>query len=225
MTEPGAALVLAALLQAGGPPPAEPAPDAAKVVLPTVRSGAPEEVGKCYDPAARRAGAEGRLEIVVTVQADGSVGAIEFPPGAEAWQQTTARCLVGLATFTPGMRDGVPVAARVRVPVNFTLDDDGPQRQHELSYPKLVSSPDDIEDSYRACYPPDEVTLAQPKYRVTVTEHGRATDIELVESSGLDVMDAAGRCMLERFRFEPMRRDQAAMRATFVLPVILRPPK
>jgi len=225
MPEPGAALVLAAVLQAAGPAPAAPPPEAAQIVPATVRGGAAEDAGNCYDPAARRAGAEGRLEIVVTVQADGSVGNIEFPPGTEAWQESTARCLVGLATFTPGTRDGVAVASRVRVPVNFTLPDDDPERPHELTYPKLISSPDDIEDAYRTCYPPNEVTLAQPKYRVTVNEHGRATDIELVDSSGLDAMDVAGRCMLEHFRFEPMRRDREALRATFVLPVILRPAK
>jgi TonB family protein len=118
----------------------------------------------------------------------------------------------------------VPVAAELSLPNVFSLDY-GEGTSGELDYPKLVTTSDEAEEAYRACYPPDELTTGKPLYRITINSRGKTTKIELVESTGLGWLDSAGRCILERLRFEPARVGKSPVDATMTIPIVLRPPK
>ncbi len=196
--------------------------EATTITHPTVDYGNPRETNRCYSPRARRTGSEGRTLVVVRIEADGSIGDMVFSPGIEPWQEETARCVLGLAKFTPGKRGGVPVVSEAQVPIHFFLDT-GPGDAPTLTTPQLVSTAAEIEDACRACYPPDSLSIAEPQYRVTFSERGKATDIALVGSSGDEALDRAGRCMIENLRFEPTKRDGVRVRSTVTMPILMRP--
>ena len=193
---------------------------AAAISPPKIQKGSSGKVGNCYSLYARRTGRQGLLHVVATIEPDGHVSQIEMPPGIDSWQEETARCVMGVLKFEPGTRDGVPVAAKVQVPLNFALED-----SEKISILKVASTKPEIEDAYRKCYPPDAFALAEPKYRVTVNAKGKATKIELVESVGDAALDQAGVCMLESVTFQPTMQGKHPVESTAILPVTLRPPK
>lgn len=220
-----AVLVLAAFLQVtDAAPPASLSTAEPEITPPRMQKGNAREFDKCYPQRARRAGSEGRTVVAVSIEADGSVSEMEFAPGIEPWQEETARCVISLAKFTPGKRGGVAVPAQVHVPINFYLET-GSAKAPVVTNPKLVSTPVEIEDAYRACYPPDSLAIAQPKYRVSFNERGNMTEMDLVESSGDEALDVAGKCVLGKLKFEPTRRNKRAVRSTVTMPILLRPPK
>jgi TonB family protein len=74
-----------------------------------------------YSEEARRKGIEGKIQLLVTVKTDGSVGDVKIKrslgPGLDEQAITTIRTW----RFTPAMKDGVPVAVQVTVEVQFQL--------------------------------------------------------------------------------------------------------
>ena len=220
-----AAAVMAAIL---GAPAAPPSPETASVVAgttpPRILPANQAAINNCYSGYGRRLGGEPRTIVGVTVAPDGSVGEVTFEPGTLPWQQQTARCIVSQTKFEPAVRNGVPVAATVQLPIQFSLRD---LEGHTTfaSDPRLRSTPEEIEDAYRACYPPDMASIARPQYDVTIDARGKVTASILVESSGDASMDRAGHCMFERIRFDPATRDDRPVSATLTLPMLVRPPK
>ncbi|HRI72578.1 MAG TPA: TonB-dependent receptor, partial [Polyangium sp.] len=89
-----------------------PAPAPAPVLVPPQIQGTPE--------AAYPAGGQGDAEVilVITVQKDGSVGQVEVAQGKEPFA-TAAKEAATKFRFTPGTRNGDPVAAKIRFAVSF----------------------------------------------------------------------------------------------------------
>ena len=195
-------------------------PDEPVVVPPTTQATSSEEISKCYSQTARRAGEEGRLLVTATIEADGSLGQYELPAGVEPWQAETAKCVLGVLKFQPGTVDGVPVAARATFPIIFALIGNPP-----IQFIKLVSTEAEFDEANRACYPPDLNVSATPKYRTTVSRLGKATKVEVVESSGNKKLDEAGICLLKRLKFQPAMAGDEKIVITSVFPVPLSPPK
>jgi TonB family protein len=179
-----------------------------------------ERIGKCYAWSARRSGSEGRLIVVVTVEADGRISGFKLPAGVNRWQEETANCVMELLKFEPATMDGVAVAASAQVPIDFALIG-----AEKLTYPTLASTETELEEAYRACYPADELATAQPKYRATISPTGKATKVTLVESAGIESIDQAGICVMKMLRFHPARRGKEAIQSTAIMPIVLRPPK
>jgi TonB family protein len=86
-----------------------------------------------------------------------------------------------------------------------------------------VPTPDEIESMYRICYPPDELAVVEPHYRVLMTRTGKVRQIELVESTGVPALDQAGVCMLAKLKFQPARHRGMPIETTVVMPIRLRP--
>jgi protein TonB len=82
------------------------------------------KVAPFYPLSARAKGIEGKVELVLVVQTDGSVSDIEVTdsfPG-NVFVQAALRA-VRQWRFKPGTKDGQPVATRVRLPLRFQLED------------------------------------------------------------------------------------------------------
>lgn len=193
-------------------------PSAPRIVPPRMHHEKPEVFTDCYARSARRAGAEGRVEVELTVGPDGRVRDYQLPAGIERWQEVTARCVIERLSFEPATRDGVPFAAKLRFPLNFSIEGFDP-----LTLARLAASDDELDAAVRSCYPGDRQEIASPKYRVTVNVRGWPSQVMLVESSGDKKLDAAGACVLKKVRYEPARRGERPVMSTLLVPVTLRP--
>lgn len=220
-----AAAVMAAIL---GAPEATPPPETTSAVSgtkpPRILPSNQAAINNCYSRTGQRRGGEGRTLVEVTIAPDGSAGDVKFAPGIVPWQEQTARCVISQMKFEPGMHDGVPVAAQVKFPIQFSIKDDMGSTSL-VTEPRLRSTHEEIEDAYRACYPPDTVSVARPQYSVTFDSRGSVTASTLVESSGDPSLDRAGLCMFERVKFDPAKRDDKPVGTTLTLPMLVRPPK
>ncbi|BEV72238.1 hypothetical protein THUN1379_17200 [Paludibacterium sp. THUN1379] len=76
-----------------------------------------------YPESARSRGAEGRVEVQVTLASDGRVTAVKLTrsSGDEELDQA-ALDLLRRGTYTPAQRAGVPIASRLRMTVPFRLN-------------------------------------------------------------------------------------------------------
>ena len=162
----------------------------------------------------------GRVVVGVSIAADGNPTVVSVPPGTVDWQEETARCAVRTMSFEPGTRDGVPVAAEVDVPINFSIEGTA-----DVTYLRVATSDEELERALRHCYPADEISMATPKFRVDVDSRGRTVDFELVESSGVATLDEAGACMLESISFQPTKQGDRPVSSTAIVPITVRPPK
>src|SRR5690606_13089217 len=76
-----------------------------------------------YPPSAVRSGIEGTVILVISIDAKGNVLDIEVEKSSR--NRDLDRAAIDAARkwrFSPEIRNGAPVASRVRVPVDFTLD-------------------------------------------------------------------------------------------------------
>jgi outer membrane biosynthesis protein TonB len=194
-------------------------PAAPSVIPPRLVYVNPDELTDCYARSARRAGAEGRIQIGLTIEPDGRVSRYELPPGIEPWQKVTAECVIARLRFEPATRDGVPFTTRIEFPLNFALEGTVP-----LTLAKLVASDDEVEAATRHCYPADRQETATSQYRVTVNVRGWPSQVMLVESSGDKKLDHAGACVIKKLRFEPAKRGEQPVMSTLLMPITLRPP-
>ena len=75
-----------------------------------------------YPERARRAGAEGVVGVRLVLAADGSVRAVELTRSSGSWLLDEAALAAARAsTFTPALRDRVPVAAEAEASYRFVL--------------------------------------------------------------------------------------------------------
>jgi TonB family protein len=191
-----------------------------EVKPPTTVANSGKNVGHCYDLSARRSGNEGHVNVKAIVGTDGRVSEYSLPPGIDAWQERTARCVLAELQYAPAQYKGVPIPAAVAIPIHFVLEG-----SLNFTNIKLVSGEVEIEEAYRACYPPDQLAVAEPQYRVTVDKSGKVDEVTLVASAGDAGLDEAGACVLKRLTFEPARRGGMRTSTTVVMPIPLRPPQ
>jgi hypothetical protein len=158
--------------------------------------------------------------VQATVGTDGRIRSHELTPGVEPWQAKTAECVMPLLRFEPAMKDGSPTEAVVSLPLVFSFRGSDP-----VTLPTMTTPAPETEEIYRACYPPDQLAIAEPRYRVALSRAGKARKIEIVESTGLESLDQAGVCVLERLQFEPARHKNVAIETSAIIPIRLRPPK
>ena len=189
------------------------------VLPPTLQAWSPAAIGKCYPESAWQEGKEGQVLVTANIEADGSLRDFELPIGISRWQEMTANCVMRVLKFQPATRDGVPVAGRATFPISFNMLGGTP-----IEYFKIVSTQAEFEAANRTCYPPDLRATATPKYRATITRRGKATKIEVVESTGDDRLDAVGVCVLKLLKFQPSMRGNDRLESTAVFPVPLNPP-
>lgn len=184
---------------------------------------APESIySNCYPDSARYEQREGRLTVNFTVEPDGSVSNVIFPSGIEPWLRKAALCMLRKVQFTPGTLDGKPVAASAKLPINFNLTDLSGESV-ELDWPQLLSTAQDLERAYRACYPEDALGMQTARYKLTVGTDGRARKVQVVESGGDPTLDEVGICIIGLLQFTPTQRGGQSVVSTLSLPLRVRP--
>lgn len=94
-----------------------------------------ESVEATYPLKARAAGREGRVELTVTVLADGSVGEVEVATSGGEELDVAAVAAVRQWRFKPARRGDEAVAARITIPFQFSLTE---QEQAETDAPQLA---------------------------------------------------------------------------------------
>jgi len=102
------------------PPPARPSvPDRAAAAIAETHTAPP------YPTLARRLGAQGKVTLRLSVQADGSVGKAEVvtSSGRPDLDQAAAQWITGHWTYRPAIRGGIPATAQVMAAVDFNLSD------------------------------------------------------------------------------------------------------
>jgi len=193
------------------------------VVAPQLRS--PDTgYSECYPASARRLGREGRLFVTVTINADGSLGDVEYPPGTEPWQEVIARCLFQKMQFAAGTRDGKPVTMQATLPVNFQLADQSGNLT-PTSWPTIRSTPEEYAAALRDCYPAGSSATQESQYKITVGVDGWARNIEMLQSGGDAALDKAGQCVLRKLRFRPAQQGGMAVKSTITFPLKVEPPR
>ncbi|MDH5491771.1 MAG: TonB family protein, partial [Myxococcales bacterium] len=78
-----------------------------------------ERVEARYPPAALEEGREGTLQLLITVEADGGVGEVRVLSPLAPDLEAAAIEAVRRWRFRPAMREGRPIASRIRVPFVF----------------------------------------------------------------------------------------------------------
>lgn len=78
-----------------------------------------------YPVECRRRSIEGIVLLEVAVDAAGRVTGVEVVRGAHRKLDEAAKLAAGQASFRPALSCGEAVAAKVRLPVRFSLSDDG----------------------------------------------------------------------------------------------------
>ena len=102
------------------PPPQPPAvPDRAASAIPETHTSPP------YPTMARRLGAQGKVTLRLSVQADGSVTQAEIvtSSGRQDLDQAAVGWITGHWTYRPAIRGGAPAASQVMAAVQFNLSD------------------------------------------------------------------------------------------------------
>ena len=145
----------------------------------------------------------------LTVAADGRISSVALPAGSEPLMREAAQCIAAGLRAEPALRDGVPVASEVTVPLLFWLhdarDDGGPAPA--FARPVLGSRPEQVEAAYRGCYPAGLGREAEVQLAITVTEAGKVRSARILEGSGEPALDAAATCIVRKLRFAPARRN------------------
>ncbi len=158
-----------------------------------------------------------RFVVTLTVQPDGSMTDLVFPVGSQNWQQELARCLLGRITFFPGTRDGFPVAAAATMPISLRDDSGG------ITPSELRSTAQELESAYRACYPPDLLTMTSAFYSFNIATNGKVSSPKLLKGTGDPRLDDAGVCILKMLEFTPMMQNGRAIKSTATWELPLRP--
>jgi len=166
---------------------------------------------------------EGQLDLLVRVGKDGRVVETVLPEGVLPWMQEAAKCLAERLSFFPARLKMVAVESWTVVPIDFNLTSN-PHERVRLDAPTVRSDDAQIIAAYRKCYPPDRDDEQVINYRITVTNGGRVRKAEVVRSSGDEVLDQAGHCILRNLIFVPARRNGKNVESTLTWPILVRPP-
>lgn len=118
---PPPAPILAPVAVAPAPPPAPPAPP--KVELPSSDADYLQNPKPPYPPMSKRLGEQGKVEIRVLINVNGSADKAEISrsSGFERLDQSALSTVLRWR-YVPGKRNGVPETMWFKVPINFVLE-------------------------------------------------------------------------------------------------------
>ena len=166
---------------------------------------------------------EGTLDLLVKVGKDGRVAETVLPEGVLPWMEEAAHCLKDRLDFYPARLNLEAVESWTMVTIDFNLTRNAHERVR-LDAPTIRSNDEQIVSAYRECYPAGRIDEVKVNYRITVTDGGRVRKAEIVSSSGDEVLDEAGICILQKLFFVPARRNGLDIEATLNWPILVRPP-
>lgn len=203
-----------------------------------IRRPGPRQERLCYPASEHYEGREGRVEVEVTIDADGKLLSHSVPEATESWLAAAGRCMVQHMEYEPGLDRGIPVRATGKVPVFFKIGGDGallgglgtPVHSFLDDFvapdtgPRIASTEEEILAAYRECYPQDHGGSAEVTYEIRVERAGTVSNIEVAKSSGDARLDEAGSCILRKLDFQAATVQGRAVRDTVHWPLLVRPP-
>jgi bla regulator protein BlaR1 len=184
---------------------------------------------------------QGTVVVQVLVEDDGSVGEIELgrSSGFAALDRAAMEAVAGWR-FHPAKREGRRVASRIEVPVSFALNasDDAstpmpegasaptPESQETPAPEPDIAAREIQAASYRRLSAPEYPQAAKDAgqqgttlLKVGLDAEGRPLTVDIVASSGSDLLDRAAANAVERWSFEPARSDGRAVASQALVPV------
>lgn len=178
-----------------------------------MHKASPEDLGTCYAATARGAGSEGKVDVIATIEPDGSISQVTLPPGIEPWQEETAQCVMKLLRFDAAVANGVPTRSQVLVPLNFSLPD-----EPVLVPPRLQpSSPQAVGRCYSR-YARSTGQEGRLFVSITVEADGRVSKIDMPK--GIEPwQEETAKCVLGVLKFHPGTVDGVPVAAQATMPL------
>jgi len=184
---------------------------------------------------------EGSVALIVLVESDGSIGELELgrSSGFAALDKAAMEAVAGWR-FHPAKREGRRVASRIEVPVSFSLktsDDASTPLPESASAPnpRAEDTPAAEADSlaaevraagYRHLSAPEYPQAAKAAgqqgttlLKVGIDADGQPLTVDIIASSGFDLLDRAASNAVERWSFEPARSGGRAVASQALVPV------
>lgn len=205
---PAASVLVSTAAHAQGPA----TPAAGEITPPSVLT----HVDAQYPPSARATRKHGDVSLALTVDADGHVSRVDVLASGGADLDEAAVFAARQWTFTPAMRDGKPVASRIRVPFHFAPP---------AAPPELVEPPTRVDanaalpphgavaapDAHAAAPAPTEVRVTGrpsppsrgqsdfriPRTTLTAAPHGSGSDL-LATAPGVYIAHPEGEAIAQR---------------------------
>lgn len=162
---------------------------------------------------------EMQLHLIAEVGLDGAARIVEYPPGISREMKDASDCAIKTLRFEPATRNGVAVAAKVRLPFNFNQGD----KPVERTMPEAASSAAELAMLRQACQPPSLAKGGDVLVEITVGRDGAVTDTRVLESAGDPAADAAAECILRGTRFSPSTRNGKTVESTVQWTVTIAP--
>lgn len=184
---------------------------------------------------------QGSVAVIVLVETDGSIGEIELghSSGFAALDKAAMEAVAGWR-FHPAKREGRRVASRIEVPVSFSLnasEDDStpmpdgasapaPEAQETPAPESNIAAHETRAAGYRRLSAPEYPQAAKDAgqqgtalLKVGLDAAGKPLTVDVVASSGVQLLDRAASNAVERWTFDPARSDGRAVASQALVPV------
>jgi len=165
-----------------------------------------EAVVRCHAMHGRNGSLTGTVDITVNVGADGRPSAVTTPPGVSDHLAGAAQCVGVMLRYQPALRDGVPVAEKLELPVTF---------------PSLPSIKGELRRIIDFCHAPwtlDDLKEGSLNLLVRVGVDGRVAEYEMPEGV-LPWMSDAARCVAEELEFYPAVLRTSRVESWVIVPL------
>lgn len=100
-----------------------------------------------------------------------------------------------------------------------------PQRQSQVTPPRIKAKGDRISAAINACYPSASRRLSEEgrvMLTITIDAAGKVGAMSVNTSSGFQRLDGAAECVVRRLPFEPGKRDGQPVAAQATLPIVFK---
>jgi bla regulator protein BlaR1 len=163
---------------------------------------------------------QGDVLVQVEVLSDGAAGqlSVSVSSGSGLLDEAALEA-VSKWQFHPAKRAGTPIVSSIQVPVRFSLDETGAGAS--TGDPTSYRAP-----SYRRLSPPEYPQSAKTQglqgttlLQVGLDEAGTVQTVNIVDSTGTDLLDRAASAAVERWTFNPATREGRAVPSQVLVPV------
>jgi TonB family protein len=163
---------------------------------------------------------QGDVLVQVEVLSDGAAGQVSVSVSSGSGLLDNAALeAVSKWQFHPAKRAGTPIVSSIQVPVRFSLD--ATDAAASTGEPASYRAP-----SYRRLSPPEYPQSAKAQglqgttlLQVGVDEAGVVQTVNIVDSTGTDLLDRAASSAVERWTFNPATREGRAVPSQVLVPV------
>lgn len=162
---------------------------------------------------------EMQLLLTLEIDPDGAARVVDYPPGLSPEMKEASVCAIRTLRFEPATRDGMAVAAKVRLPITFNQGD----KPVDRTMPDVESSATELAALRQSCQPAGLASGGDVLVEITVNREGAVTRTRVLRSAGEPAVDAAAECILRGTRFSPSTRNGTEVESTVQWTVTVAP--